>query len=312
MIAARVPSISPELGAGDDTAVLDGRAGPLLMTVDMLVEAVDFDLAYASGYDVGWKAVAVNVSDIAAMGGQPVHAVAALGLRPEVPVSFFNDVLEGLLAACERWGIKLAGGDLSGGSAVSLSLTLTGDTSGQPVLRSGAGVGDAICVTGYLGGSAGGLFVLQESLQIEGSSELIERHLRPQARAKEGMLIAAAGATAMIDVSDGLGIDLLRLMDASGTGCEVEKAAIPVDPALSFLEDAPDAPDAARLAISGGEDYELLFTIPEQNLAGLRIALDGIGTPLTQIGTVTGGAPRLDGAPLEEREELGWDHLRTR
>lgn len=312
MIAERVPPLAPELGAGDDAAVLEGSPGPLLMTVDTLVEGVDFDLSYASGFDIGWKAVAINASDIAAMGGRPAHALAALSLRPDVPVAFFEDLLEGILESAERTGAKLAGGDLSGASEVTLSLTMTGSSIHRPVLRSGARPGDAICVTGAFGGSAGGLFVLKNGLEDHTeASALIDRHLRPRPRVREGGIIAEHGATAMIDVSDGLAIDLLRLMEAGAVGCDVRSDSVPVDPALRWLMSAADAPDVKELALTGGEDYELMFALPEERFDRVEQQLVDAGTSLTRIGTVTDGAPELDGEPLIARKELGWDHLQS-
>jgi thiamine-monophosphate kinase len=298
-------------GPGDDTAVIEHSAGRSLLTVDMLVEGVDFDLRYTSGEDLGWKAVAVNVSDIAAMGGRPRHAVTALALRHDVELAYFDAVLQGLLDAAAAWDLQLVGGDLSGAREVVISVTMTGTCEGAPVLRSGARDGDMICVTGTLGGSAGGLFVLSNGLDAAGHPALVERHLRPQARVDAGEAIALSGGTAMIDVSDGVALDLLRLMTASGTGCAVESDLIPVDPALEGLSH-PDLPSSVELALTGGEDYELLFTVSEERFAAVKDAVEATGTTVTRLGRVTGGAPELDGEPLEERKELGWDHLRNR
>lgn len=279
----------------------------------MLVESVDFERRYCSGADLGWKAVAVNASDIAAMGGRPLHAVAALALGPEVELDYFDAVLEGLLDAAAQWGLTLAGGDLSRADGMMLSVTMTGMCAGAPVLRSGARPGDAICVSGTLGGSAGGLYVLRHDLPAEEHPDLVRRHLRPEARVEAGQLIAQHGASAMIDVSDGLALDLLRVMEASGTGCTVEGQLVPVDPALSGLSglEGPDLPPALELALSGGEDYELVFTVPEERFDALERSVTAAGTMVTRIGTVTDGAPELDGESLADRKELGWDHLQN-
>lgn len=291
--------------------MLDVAGAELLLTVDMLVESVDFERRYCSGADLGWKAVAVNASDIAAMGGRPLHAVAALALGPEVELGYFDAVLEGLLDAAAHWRLTLAGGDLSRADGMMLSVTMTGMCAGAPVLRSGARPGDAICVSGTLGGSAGGLYVLTNDLPAEEHSALVQRHLRPEARVEAGRLIAQHGASAMIDVSDGLALDLLRVMEASGTGCAVDGQSVPVDPDLYVLEGQPDLPPALELALTGGEDYELLFTVPEERLDALERSVTATGTMVTRIGTVTDGAPELDGEPLADRKELGWDHLQN-
>jgi thiamine-monophosphate kinase len=174
------------------------------------------------------------------------------------------------------------------------------------VLRSGARPGDAICVTGALGGAAGGLIALREGLDAPG---LTRRQLRPEARVEEGVGIARAGATAMIDLSDGLAVDLVRVMEASGTGCEVDVDSIPVDEGLAALANAA-AP--LELAILGGEDFELLFTMSEQALGTLRAAAIGPEIAITRIGTVTDGEARLGGDALSEWKERGWDHLLNR
>lgn len=291
--------------------MLEIAGADLLLTVDMLVEGVDFERRYCSGSDLGWKAVAVNASDLAAMGGRPLHAVAALALGPGVELGYFDAVLDGLLDAAARWDLSLAGGDLSRSEEVVLSVTMTGACAGIPVLRSGARPGDAICVTGTLGGSAGGLYVLGRDLPADEHPSLVRRHLRPEARVGAGQLIAEHGASAMIDVSDGLALDLLRLMEASGTGCAVEVSSVPVDPALGALEGRPDLPPLLELALTGGEDYELLFTVPEDRLDALEASVTTAGTMVTRIGTVTDGTPELGGEPLADRKELGWDHLQT-
>ena len=296
-----------EVWAGDDAAVIVTGAHSLL-TTDVLVEGVDFDLSYCTGYDVGWKALAVNVSDIAAMGGTPQRAVVSLALPATTPLEVVESFIDGLDAGADRWGVGIVGGDISSASEMSVSVALVGATDGAPVLRSGARPGDVICVTGSLGGAAGGLFALQRGVgghngEIE---RLVERQLRPLPRLGESAALQTA--TSMIDVSDGLALDLTRLMTASGTGAELSRSAIPVDPSLDALEGGPDP---MTLALGGGEDYELLCTIAVSDLESVRDRLTGMAG-LTEIGVVTeGGRCLLDGRALEG-EELGWDHLRNR
>jgi thiamine-monophosphate kinase len=278
----------------------------LLLTTDVLVENVDFDRNYATGHDVGWKTFAANVSDIAAMGGRPRRAVATLSLPSSTTVAFVDEILDGLLAASERWGAGVVGGDVSEADQISVGVALIGNAE-HPVLRSGANPGDAICVTGALGGAAGGLLALRSD--IEGAVELKRRQLRPVARVEEGVAAAAAGATAMIDISDGFARDLGHLVAASGVGCEVEIDSIPVDPALSEVSELIFPMEAA---LAGGEDFELLLTIREDSLTNLFTELNEIGTGVTRVGTITDGEARLGSASLEQWKERGWEHLRTR
>jgi thiamine-monophosphate kinase len=310
-IAARIPgSQGPEVWSGDDAAVLHSDEPEMLLTTDMMVQGLDFDLDYCTGGDLGYKAIAVNASDIAAMGGRPRHAVVAIALTLDTTVSFVDDFVDGALAACDRWAIGLAGGDVSGGGEISVSVAMTGAPVRTPaVLRSGAQIGDAICVTGSLGGAAAGLVALRRGLRSNGAvARLIDRHLRPTARVEEAALLAASGVTAMIDVSDGLAMDLGHLLEASRAGCRVDAGAIPVDTDIEAL----DGIDALEIAVIGGEDYELLLTMPPEAVGGAKGALERIGTPLTRIGTVSEDEPYVGPRSLQEWRDSGWQHLRGR
>ncbi len=302
--------------AGDDAAVVRGPE-TLLITTDMLVEDVDFRLPSCRGEDIGWKALAVNVSDIAAMGGRPLHAVTALGLGPRTPRELVDGVLAGLMLAAEEWDVSLVGGDISSAPALTLSIAVTGAPSASgPVLRSGARPGDLLGVTGALGGAGAGLWLSehpQPGLPDGTRERLLARQFRPRARVPAGQALAAAGAGAMIDISDGLLMDLERVLDASGCGCEVEETTIPVDDsALELGRHEPEAPDPLRLALTGGEDFELLFAIAEEGWKVASSALETQGTAGTIIGRVTEEGRLIGGRALEEREERGWDHLRDR
>jgi thiamine-monophosphate kinase len=306
------PAGTGEIWSGDDAAVVNVRRERMLFATDLMVESVDFELSYSTGADIGWKAIAINVSDLAAMGGFPLHAVASVSLRPETEVAFFDSLLEGLLDAGAEWRVSLVGGDISSATEIMVSVAMVGTSDDDPVLRSGARVGDAICVTGTLGASAGGLFALRNELRgghhaIDG---MIRRHLRPRARVLEGLRIARLGATSMIDVSDGLALDLKRLMTASGTGCRVEPATVPIEPALGeMLLLVAGSPEPLDLALRGGEDYELLFTIDGERYPEAKMLLGELGTQVTAIGEVTDGSITLGDQTLEGGR-LGWDHLR--
>jgi thiamine-monophosphate kinase len=295
----------------------------------MLVQEVDFSFAFARPSDIGWKALAVNASDIAAMGGIPRHAVVSVGLRPETSLDVIDGFLEGLAGAASEWGIDIAGGDLSRADEFVVSVALTGVPGpGGPVLRSGARVGDAICVTGSLGGAAAGLALLRSDELPEWSApaptvlrrsedwptlqQMMLRQLRPRARVAEGAVLAARGASSMIDLSDGLVVDLERLMRASNTGCETDLEALPRDPGLKAVAQVIPGFGVIPTVLAGGEDYELLFTIDPELVADTADALFELKAPVTRIGTVTEGESRLWDRTLEQwkNELTTWDHLR--
>ena len=296
---ARLPGAPKgEIWSGDDAAIVTG-APRAVLTTDVLVEGVDFDLMLGSAADVGWKAVAVSVSDVAAMGGDPTYCVAALSLPATTSVATVDDLLEGMSAAATRWGLAIVGGDLSQAPQLSLALTMLGGVE-HPVLRSGAEVGDAICVTGTLGGAAGGLIALRRRLKGDQAEALVGRQVRPLARLEESRQLRSV-ATAMIDVSDGLLADLEHLLDASGRGCTVDLEAIPIDPNLAATDLGVDGLD---LALIGGEDLELIVTMPPD-------ALDPLAGIVTRIGTVTESGRTVGGRSLAEWTSKGWEHLRA-
>jgi thiamine-monophosphate kinase len=259
------------VGIGDDCAVLrTGGDDDLLLTTDMLVEGRHFRLDAATPEDVGWKALAVSVSDVAAMAGRPLHAVLSLALRDEHTGEFADRLVRGLLDCAQRYDCALVGGDTDGTDGpLVVSVALTGRVPrGRAVLRSGARPGDAICVTGALGGS------------------LLTRHLRVTPRVEEAAaLVASCEVRAMIDVSDGLSSDLGHVLDASGVGAEVMAARVPVHAdALSMsLRDGRSPLDHA---LHDGEDFELCFTVPAERAASL-VARGLAGTPVAHIGTIT-------------------------
>jgi thiamine-monophosphate kinase len=316
------------VSGGDDAAALPGGPDRILITTDALVEKVDFDFSYGSPADVGWKAIAVNASDIAAMCGRPAWATVSLGMPPETHVSTIDGILQGMLEASARWSIGVVGGDISKASEISVTVAMVGSPLGAaPVLRSGARAGDALCVTGSLGGAAAGLRLLRHrgvgatragdhpSGQSFGSSDatagLMNRQLRPVARVEQAAALAPLAPSSMIDLSDGFAVDLARLMRASDTGCRVDKTSLPVDPDLDALFGS-DAEAALELAILGGEDFELLFTLGQDRVnAGIE-AVRASGVACRRVGTVADGECMVGDKPLAAWEGLGWDHLRSR
>ncbi|HET6794932.1 MAG TPA: thiamine-phosphate kinase, partial [Acidimicrobiales bacterium] len=270
---------------GDDAAVLRPPTGDLLLAVDTVVAGVHADLALVGLDDLGWKALAVNVSDVAAMGGRPHRAVVSVGL----PAGTDLDLLyEGLAEAALAMACPVVGGDLTSCPEVVVTVAVTGSVpAGQAVHRSGAGVGDRIYVTGPLGGSAAGLEALRRGPE-PADAGVVAAHRRPAPRVEEGEAARVAGATAMIDVSDGLAIDLWRLVTESAVG--------------AVLEEVPAASGAGtEAALSGGEDYELVFTAPDGDAVGAEFARRGLRPPVIIGRIVDGDGVMLGGLPLEPR-----------
>ncbi|CAN5773812.1 thiamine-phosphate kinase [soil metagenome] len=297
-----------EVWGGDDTAVVSAPGPRLLLTTDLLVAGIDFELAWASGEDIGWKAAVANVSDVAAMGGRPTHALLTVGVAPTAPLALFEGLLEGLVEAMASYGVAVVGGDISEAGELSVGVSLMGREGEQVVLRSGARACDVVCVTGALGGAVGGLEALRRGLPRSGAAaRLIGRQLRPEARLVAGEALAAAGARAMIDVSDGVALDLARLCDASGTGCTIRSGELPIDPDLRALEGF----DPVAAALTGGEDFELLCALPADRVGMAGRALRSADVDLTPIGEMTAGPRLIDGRPLETWTERAWQHLRT-
>jgi thiamine-monophosphate kinase len=309
------PPAGGEVWSGDDTAVFPAPEGKLLFTTDLMVEDVDFRTSYSNGFDVGWKLIAANASDIAAMGGRPWRAVASVAVRPETEVAFVDDLASGMAALCRKLDLGLVGGDFSSGREISASVAMIGIAGeGGPVLRNGARVGDALCVTGTLGGAAGGLLVLEEGIDADGSEDreaLVAASQRPRPRVAEGRVLAGY-ARAMIDLSDGLAVDLGHLAEASGVGCEIDLDAMPLNRSLTWLCDRRLDTDPVALAVTGGEDFELLLSLDASDLSEARARVGELGTTLTQIGVVTGGPARIGDRDLDEWRAEGWQHLHNR
>jgi len=315
------PPAVGEVWSGDDTAVLHAPEGRLLFTTDLMVEDVDFRKSYSLGFDVGWKLIAANASDIAAMGGRPWRAVASVALRPETEVAFVDELASGMAALCRDLDLGLVGGDFSSGREISASVAMVGIAPERgPVLRSGARIGDVLCVTGTLGGAAGGLIVLEEGIETLESEDrenradrdaLVAASLRPDARVAEGQVLATY-AHAMIDLSDGLAVDLGHLTEASGVGCDIILGAVPGNKSINWLSHRRPLTDTSALVVTGGEDFELLMSLDASDLSEAQERIGELGTTLTQIGVVTDGPARIDDRDLDEWRARGWQHLHNR
>ncbi|HVE47691.1 MAG TPA: thiamine-phosphate kinase [Acidimicrobiales bacterium] len=290
-----LPQSPPEeTWIGDDAAVVAAPAGALLLTVDAVVAGVHADLGLVGLDDFGWKAVAAAVSDVAAMGGRPTHLVVCVCAPEGTDVDL---LYVGIAEACAEYGCPVVGGDLSGGSQLVVSVTVVGDAGeGPPVLRSGARAGDIIFVTGPLGSSAAGLRRLRETAAHPAGGRgdrLVAAHRRPRALLGEGVAARSAGATAMIDVSDGLAGDVRHLAAASGVGIVLD--SIPVAEGATPAE-----------ALGGGEDYELVFTAPDPPRVAAFFVERGLPAPIA-FGRCTADPDErlLAGEPLPEG---GWEH----
>lgn len=287
-IADRVtPMAGIRIGIGDDAAAVETEPGTVsLLTTDMLLEGVHFDLTFCTPENLGWKSLAVNLSDIAAMGGKPRYCLLSLAVPQALPVSFIDGFIAGLLACAAEFGVTLIGGDTCASrSGLVVSLAVMGEQlPDRVVTRSGARPDDLILVTGTVGDSALGLRQLMAG-QREGKAIL--RHLEPSPRVREGLKLADEKLpTAMIDVSDGLLADLGHILKLSGVGAHIELKSLPLSPEVAAHISRQDD-DPFNLPLSGGEDYELLFTIPPDREAAVRKALSTFGTSATVLGKIT-------------------------
>jgi len=273
-VELKVPSTKH--GVGDDAAILDFGDSEVLISKDLLVEGVHFDLGYVPLKHLGYKAAVVNFSDIYAMNGTPSQLLVGMAVSSRFPVEALEEIYAGILLACSRYGVDLVGGDTtSSQSGLMLSVTAVGHVAkGKAVRRDGAQAGDLLVVTGDLGAAYMGLQVLEREKaafqanpnlqpELQGHEYVLERQLKPEARKDVAALLAELGVTptSMMDVSDGLSSEILHLGTLSGVGCTIYEDKIPMDPQMMHLaEEFGINPITAVL--NGGEDYELLFTMP--------------------------------------------------
>ncbi|HEX5712406.1 MAG TPA: thiamine-phosphate kinase [Solirubrobacterales bacterium] len=283
------------LGSGDDAAVTV-PGGATATSVDALVEGVHFDRERATLGQIGHKALATALSDLAAMGAEAGEAYVVVGVPPDLDEEGCLELVDGILALATATGTTLAGGDVTRAPVLTLAVTVVGhaETPAQLVQRGGAEPGDALVVSGELGGAAAGLLLLQRpelaaAVPAASAERLRRRQLEPTPRLAAGRALARAGTRAMIDLSDGLGGDAGHLAAASGVGLRIEASALPLAAGLAELASAAGQEPLA-LAVSGGEDYELLAAIPPARLAEVAAALgEAAETTLTQVGEVVAG-----------------------
>ncbi len=297
------------VGPGDDAAVLKRIGTPLLLTTDALVEGVHFRRGWLSARELGRRAFHVAASDVAAMGGRARAALLAVTAPSDLEVRELRAMVRGVRDAAADAGAALVGGNLASSSLISLTVSVLGDAPVRPVLRSGARPGDRLYVTGALGGAALGLRLLQGARSMPAGGSAMRCWRRPVARLQAGRALASGIATAMIDLSDGLLVDVARLCRASGCGAVLRADALPLAAALRRL----GARRARDLALGGGEDYELLVAVPPARCA--RLARAALGCRLTAIGEIV--RPRRvtviagDGPKPSRRGPVGHEHFRA-
>ena len=312
-------------GVGDDAAVIDHEGFRTLVSVDLLVEGVHFDMTYTPLRHLGYKAAVVNFSDIYAMNGIPTQIVVGLGISNRYSVEALDELYAGIRLACETYQVDMVGGDTtSSRSGLVISITVIGKAKAEDVVyRSGAKPNDLLCVSGDLGGAYMGLLILEREKaeylanpnmqpQLTGFDYVLERQLKPEARKDVVARLKEQGIkpTSMIDISDGLASEVLHLCKESGVGCQLYEGKIPQDPlTVKLAKDFQIVPSVA--ALNGGEDYELLFTIDQKDYEKIQKMSDDV----TVIGFMTSDkgiaelvTPDNHVIPLKAQ---GWNHFRV-
>jgi len=302
------------IGIGDDSAWVNHAAGSSLITADLLIEGVHFDLKWTSLFALGYKSLAVNLSDIAAMGGMPAYAIVSLGIPAKFDSKQVDEFYRGFNSLARKYRVALIGGDTNIAPTLIISVCLIGAPPARPVRRSGANAGDDIYVTGTLGDSALGLEQLRKKSRAAKPAavrQLLARHHRPTPRMTAGALLARENlATAMIDVSDGLLQDLAHICKASNTGAVIWHEQLP----LSAAYRAISGKNGTRFALGGGEDYELLFCARPRHRRRVEKLPRLAQVKITRIGTCVAaqrGITVIDGSgkPLSLRLK-GHDHFK--
>lgn len=309
---ARINKASPDLivGIGDDTAAWKGTEQVQLATVDTMIQNIHFTLETTTWEELGWKSVAINLSDIAAMGGVPNYALIALALPEDTELGNIKGLYRGMINIAREYKVGIVGGNISRAPQVSVTVTTLGSCPENKVLkRSNAKPGDTIAITGYAGSAAAGLEMLKNNLAFRSkiSTYLRKAFLHPVPRIEEGRLLVKNGITTAIDTSDGLLADLQHICEASGVGAKVITDLIPINDMVK----ANFKGKALELGLGGGEDYELLFTGNAKTIAKIKLAAK---CPVTVIGEITRDKPgkielyNANGNPVKI-DRTGWTHF---
>ncbi|MGB9920703.1 MAG: thiamine-phosphate kinase [Moorellales bacterium] len=314
----RLPPTALPVGPGDDAAAFTVVPGHLVLaTTDTLVEGVHFRREWAEPWQIGYKALAVNLSDIAAMGGRPTFALVALGLPGELSADWVDGFYEGLEQCARQWGAFIIGGDTVAAPVMTVTITLLGEVEPKKVLsRQSALPGDLLVVTGDLGASAAGLEELERPLAAGSAARasVRARHLLPRPRIREGRILAGCGGVgAVIDLSDGLARGAWEIASASKLGLEIYADHLPISRWTREVAER-HGKDPVEWALYGGEDYELLFSVrPSEYPAVRQRILDACGSPVSKVGTVLSAEAGLTLVRGGTRETLrqGYEHFRS-
>ena len=298
------------LGIGDDAAAWKSPGGIELITTDILVENVHFDFSYTGWKDLGWKSMAINISDINSMGGRPRYALASLALPGRREAEDVLDLYRGILEISNKYGVAVAGGNISASDKVVINITLTGIAGGDMLTRTSAQPGDLVAVFGFPGLSAAGHKALSQFINLDAEAlQLFKNaHLRPAPDFNSGPLLADLGVRTAIDISDGLAADLTHICVASGVAATLHTGKLPVHPLLTKYFGR----DSLRISLAGGEDYELLFTATPEVMKEVIAAFDP--APVI-IGEITAGKPHAvslldEGGNPVHIDFGGWDHYK--
>jgi thiamine-monophosphate kinase len=301
------------IGIGDDAAVWQGDISIQLATTDSLIQDTHFDLNITTWEELGWKAIAVNLSDIAAMGGIPIFALISLALPGELETDCISSLYQGMAQIASKFGVAIVGGNIASASKTMITVTVLGSLESKSALtRSAAVPGDQVAITGYPGLSAAGLKMLKQKLSFDSETSRLLRqaHLKPTPRINEGQVLLRHKVRAAIDISDGLIADLTHICKASKVSARINKDSVPIHPILQSNFKS----DCQQLALSGGEDYELLFTASTKAINRVKQA---IPCPVTVIGEITVGTPGqvtlIDAAGKSiSWQQGGWEHFKSK
>jgi thiamine-monophosphate kinase len=310
--SGRTPWQEVLVGIGDDAAAWQSDNHTQLATTDTLVQDVHFDLDTISWEELGWKALAVNLSDIAAMGGIPKYALLSLALPSEVEVEDISKFINSMMHLAKDFEVAIVGGNVAASPNVVITLTIIGSSKGKNLLkRSTASSGEQIAVTGYLGSSAAGLEMLKgKAISNPKISNFLRRaHFKPMPKVKEGQILIEQGVRTAIDISDGLVADLDHICESSKVNAKINIKQVPIHPAV-----IANFPNHQELALCGGEDYELLFTADKATIGRVKQALD---CPVTVIGAITKEKLPTRVTVVDSKGNIipynkgGWEHFKN-
>lgn len=309
-IIDRIVKSNAEVGIGDDCAAIDIGDRYLLVTTDMMAPKTHIPKGMGP-YDIGWSIVAVNLSDIAAMGGRPLAVVTAIGMTRGHPIDYLEQIVDGMNDCAQHFGTSIVGGDTKEHEILTLCGTAIGEVAKNRILlRKGARPGDLVAISGELGRAGAGYYSLKRNLSLEEAETALKR---PRPRLKEAAALAGTGfVTSCMDISDGLSSSIFELARSSGLTYEIDYSRISKakEVALAFH----DLERQKSLILNFGDDYELLFTIKREAETDLANLASEIGCPLTVIGKVTSGEENIliDNGKRERLENLGYEHFRSR